>query len=76
MNNNPNSLEQAMENLRNQNAGLMDLSQKQALRRLQIQYELNQARVKLKKDSFFTGVVQIQTRKKKKKSLRKKVINC
>ena len=55
MNNNPNSLEQAMENLRNQNAGLMDLSQKQALRRQQIQYELNQARAKLKNDRFFTG---------------------
>ena len=52
---NPNSLEQAMDNIRNQNSGLMDYSQKQALRRQQIQFELNQAREKLKNDRFFNG---------------------
>ena len=54
-NNNPNTLEQAMDNLRNQNNGMMDISQKQAMRRQQIQFELNQAREKLKNDRFFNG---------------------
>ena len=45
---NPNSLEQAMNNIQMQSAGM--LSEKQALRRKQIQYELNQARRKLLSD--------------------------
>ena len=47
-NNNPSSLEQAMINLRTQNNGMLDYNQKQALRREQVQKELNQAREKLK----------------------------
>ena len=47
-NNNPASLEQAMINLRTQNNGMLDLNRKQAMRREQVQRELNQAREKLK----------------------------
>ena len=61
INNNPNSLEQAMNNLRNQNGGILDYSQKQALRRQQIQLELNQAREKLKNDKFFNGDNKTET---------------
>ena len=45
---NPNSLEQALNNIQLQSEGM--LSEKQALRRQQIQYELNQARKKLIND--------------------------
>ena len=54
-NSNPATLEQAMNNIRNQNDGMMDFAQKQAMRRQQIQFELNQARDKLKNDRFFNG---------------------
>ena len=60
-NNNPSSLEQAMDNIRNQNNGLMDYSQKQAIRRQQIQYELNLAREKLKNDRFFKGETKTES---------------
>ena len=49
---NPANLEQAMNNLRTQNDGILDYNQKQALRREQIQKELIQAREKLKLDRF------------------------
>ena len=61
LNNNPNSLEQAMDNLRNQNEGMNDYSKRQAMRRQQIQYELNQAREKLKNDRFFNGENKSET---------------
>ena len=51
-NNNPASLEQAMNNLRSQNNGMLEFNQKQALRREQIQKELAQARDKLKLDKY------------------------
>ena len=51
-NNNPATLEQAMNNLRAQNNDVLDYNQKQALRREQIQRELTQAREKLKLDKF------------------------
>ena len=49
---NPANLEQAMNNLRTQNDGILDYNKKQALRREQIQKELMQAREKLKLDKF------------------------
>ena len=48
----PATLEQAMNNIRSQNNGMLEFNKKQALRREQIQKELNQARVKLKMDKF------------------------
>ena len=51
-NNNPASLEQAMNNLRSQNNGMLEFNQRQALRREQIQKELAQARDKLKLDKY------------------------
>ena len=50
--NNPANLEQAMNNLRSQQNGMLDFNQKQALRREQIQKELVQAREKLKIDRY------------------------
>jgi len=50
--NNPANLEQAMNNLRSQQNGMLDFNQKQALRREQIQKELLQAREKLKIDRY------------------------
>ena len=55
-NNNPQNLEEAMNNLRTQNNGILDINQKQALRREQIQRELSQAREKLKMDKFSSYV--------------------
>ena len=48
----PATLEQAMNNIRSQNNGMLEFNKKQALRREQIQKELNQAREKLKMDKF------------------------
>ena len=53
-NGNPQNLDQAMNNLRTQNDGLLDYNQKQVLRRQQIQRELTQAREKLKIDKIST----------------------
>ena len=48
--NNPNSLEQAMDNLRNPFLTLGDISQKQDMRREQVQLELDKARQKINQD--------------------------
>ena len=48
--NNPSSLQQAMDNLRNQYLTLDEISQKQAMRREQVQLELDKARQKLNEE--------------------------
>ena len=48
--NNPNSLDQAMDNLRNPYLSSEEIAQKQALRREQVQFELEKARQKVHED--------------------------
>ena len=63
--NNPNNLDQAMDNLRNQYLSPEEIAQKQALRREQVQYELDKARQKVNEDRI-SNELRIHNRRREK----------
>ena len=56
--NNPNNLDEAMDNLRNPYLSAEEMAQKQALRREQVQFELDKARQKINEDRITNEIIR------------------